>query len=588
MNTILYIFMMSNWALLALACLLGAWGVSGVSTLEIEAMNESVRLWLPLHGANPLTSSVPSGEIINAVIRPGGKGSFANDTWFGSNVFQCGVNTNTNGGSPGPPSSLAVEGFGESDAAASSGSFAVSFWFRTNTPMNGSGISQDLVWVPTGENTHVHVWLSDGDLRVGDGRETGLDLADGRWHHVTISSGTTSASDGNGSRLVDVYLEGVQVSDDTMQVSSDAGPGVSNLLVCDSVVGRGGQVLDGQVVDLVVFGRGLSRDEVVLNYNLRDNPFAGSSVYPFYLDGESDDSRAVCSDDPIPGIITVTECGEGHECYKLHPRQFSELRPDGSLQGYEGLIGVCAPESRMIDMLPEAAVVPPPLAFFPLNMNQLWSWPLGVYKGDHRGVSLVSDELFGQALYCNGSEYGFAGLDSVPYGVGGRWSINLWFKPDGVSDKEHSWLFSHGDIATDPYGANQVQMYLTESNDGDSPSGYGHIAATVHDQSDQVSLRLDGVDAVPVLNGDGTVGEFLRANASDGARHDIHDGEWHMMTLTTNVDGQKGFILYLDGEEVNALTREQVPRNVLGKEFDVQRWRPTRDHQRDFALRTRL
>ena len=59
-------------------------------------------------------------------------------------------NTNTNGGSPGPPSSLAVEGFGESDAAASSGSFAVSFWFRTNTPMNGSGISQDLVWVPTG------------------------------------------------------------------------------------------------------------------------------------------------------------------------------------------------------------------------------------------------------------------------------------------------------------------------------------------------------------------------------------------------------------------------------------------------------
>jgi hypothetical protein len=62
---------------------------------------------------------------------------------------------------------------------------------------------------------------------------------------------------------------------------------------------------------------------------------------------------------------------------------------------------------------------------------------------------------------------------------------------------------------------------------------------------------------------------FLRANNSDGARHDIHDGEWHMMTLTTDVDGQKGFALYLDGEEVNALTSDDVPMNVLGKEFEV-------------------
>ncbi len=562
--------MMSNWVPLALACLLGGWSASGVSTSEIEiveAMNESVEFWLPLQGDNPLSNNVASGYTIDANVMPDGAPSFAEDLWFGANVFQCRGSL-----SPGGPSSLVVEGFGESTAVSlSPGSFSVSFWFRTNTSTGNSGVVQDLVWVPTGNDTSLHVWLADGDLWVGDGRVTGSDtpkyLADGRWHHVTITSGTTSGR--NGSLLVDVYLEGVQVSNNTMQVSMGVDTGVSDLLVCDSVVENGEHVLDGQVVDLLVFDRGLSRQEVVLNYNLRDNPFVGASSDAPSLDGESNDSPAVCSDEPIPGIITTTDCGEGHECYKLHARQYSELRSDGSLVVYDGLIGMCAPESRMTAMLPGPGIVPPPLAFFPLNMDQLWSWPLGMYKGDHRGVSLVSDELFGQALYCNGSEYGFAGLDSVPYGLGGRWSINLWFKPDGVSNKEHSWLFSHGDVGMDPYGANQVQMYLTESKDDGSSSGYGHITATVHDGNDQVSLRLDGVDSVPVLNGDGTLGEFSRANNSDGARHDIHDGEWHMMTLTTDVDGQKGFALYLDGEEVNALTSDDVPMNVLGKDFEV-------------------
>ena len=558
--------MISKWIPLALSCLLGGWSVRAVSpTREIEivqALNDSVELWLPLHGDDPLSNNILSGENIDANVRPGGDPSFVEDRWFGA-VFQC-----------GPLSSLAIEGFGESAAGSlSPSSFSVSFWFRTNTSTGGSGVMQDLVWVPIDGDTHLHVWLADGDLWVGDGRVTGLDvpdsLSDGRWHHVTITSGASSVRDGSAPEVVDVYLEGVQVSNNTVQVSANVEPGVSDLLVCDSVVENGRHVLDGHVLDLVVFDRTLSREEVVLNYNLRDNPFVSSSSYASFLDGESNDSPAVCSDEPIAGIITTTDCGEGHECYKLHARQFSELRSDGSLLGYEGSIGMCAPESRMTDMLPGPGVVPPPLAFFPLNMDQLWSWPLGIYKGDHRGVSLVSDELFGQALYCNGSEYGFAGLDSVPYGVGGRWSINIWFRPDEVSDKEHSWLFSHGDTGTNPYGANQVQMYLTESKDGGSPSGYGHITASVHDGNDQVSLRLDGVDAVPVLNGDGTVGEFLRANASDGAWHDIHDGEWHMMTLTTNVDGQKGFVLYLDGEEVNALTREEAPRNFLGKEFEV-------------------
>ncbi len=124
-----FIYMMSKWTPLALACLLGGWSVRAVSpTREIEIVNDSVELWLPLHGDDPLSNNILSGENIDANVRPGGDPSFVEDRWFGA-VFQC-----------GPLSSLAIEGFGESAAGSlSPSSFSVSFWFRTNTSTGGSG-----------------------------------------------------------------------------------------------------------------------------------------------------------------------------------------------------------------------------------------------------------------------------------------------------------------------------------------------------------------------------------------------------------------------------------------------------------------
>jgi hypothetical protein len=51
----------------------------GVTTREIEiveAMNESVEFWLPLHGDNPLSNNVASGYTIDANVMPDGAPSF--------------------------------------------------------------------------------------------------------------------------------------------------------------------------------------------------------------------------------------------------------------------------------------------------------------------------------------------------------------------------------------------------------------------------------------------------------------------------------------------------------------------------------
>jgi len=81
---------------------------------------------------------------------------------------------------------------------------------------------------------------------------------------------------------------------------------------------------------------------------------------------------------------------------------------------------------------------------------------------------------------------------------------------------------------------------------------------------------------VPVLHGNGQVGEFvvLDDDASQvlGGSGELdprnaRDGDWHMVTVTTN--GDAGFVLYLDGEEVNSIGANSTVENVLGEVFDV-------------------
>jgi hypothetical protein len=486
-----------------------------------------------LHGNSPLTSVVPNGTM-NAAIRSNVSSPrdvlWAEDEHFSGPIFSCDSETRAH---------LEVEGFEE--LAEPLDSFAVSFWFRARDSLVGSNSSviSPLVVVPTSPDTTLHVELRDSQLCVGGGCTSDLELQDDNWHHLTISS--------NEDGTMDAYIGGAPVSVDTFEPSQDGTTSTSSLLLCYSVIGE--DVFDGYIADVVVFGRSLSEDEVVLNYNLRGNPFTSG------LPG-------LCSDVLIPGVITTTECGKDMGCYIFPERDLSTVDSTLALTGFGGRIGVCV-NSRVTELLPPPNVVPPANAFFPLNLNVMSSFPLSMYKGDGRGVYLVEDELFGQALYCNAEEDGFVALDSVGYGVGGRFSINMWFNPDRISGKGHSWLFSHGQNGDDPMGANQVQIYLTE----DAGSEYGHVSALVHDWNDEFS---GFVDPVGILHSDGTIGGMVDGNGTDGQEaHDIHDGDWHMVTLTSNPMGEQGYVLYVDGEEVNRLDSAVEAQNVLGRDFDV-------------------
>ena len=535
-----------------LACLWAA--VTSFAQAEFEL--PSPILWVPLHGDAPLASIVPDGtNEINLEVQ-GGDPRFVDDEHFGR-VFGCGAET----------SFLDLPGF--EGMVDSPSSFATSFWFNADE-RNGT---ETLAVIPTGNSTHIWVWLdSDGDLCVGLTCTEDMGLKDGNWHHVTIS--TTNVTEPSG---LDVYVGGVRVSQGLAEVSAVDNDASSNALrVCAS--DKGDDVLNGHVVDLVVFDRGLTADEVVLNYNLRDNPFTGSSQ-----NARSSTlvtaSKPVCSDVPIPGVITFTTCEPGYACLKVHARHLSEIDPSLKLNDFSGRVGLCVPES-ITDKLPDQAIVPPALAFFPLTLNRLWSYPQAVYRGEGRDVSLVQDDVFGQTLYCGGND-SFVALDTVPYGIdgGGRFSINLWFKPDAGSEGdgtgEHSWLFSHGDYGAgqDTMAANQVQIYLTNGNASD----YAHVTAVMHDSNDARSIGgLDqlSVDPVPVLHGDENrqVGEFVRLEGlKDDSVTDVRDGEWHMVTVTTNPSsmGSKGYVLYLDGREINRQDANSTAENVLGNVFDV-------------------
>lgn len=54
----------------------------------------------------------------------------------------------------------------------------------------------------------------------------------------------------------------------------------------------------------------------------------------------------------------------------------------------------------------------------------------------------------------------------------------------------------------------------------------------------------DGV--ATYLNSDGSYGD--EARLPTGSSPTLHDGKWHMITLTSKPDGSKGFRLYMDGE----------------------------------------
>ncbi|PRW58639.1 hypothetical protein C2E21_2984 [Chlorella sorokiniana] len=258
--------------------------------------------------------------------------------------------------------------------------------------------------------------------------------------------------------------------------------------------------------------------------------------------------QPLCSALPIQGIVTVQSCPTGYQCTALSRQQLA-TNFGSQLNVSVGDLGVCAYAPKGF-LLPDAATVPPAMAFFPLAEQTLHSFPLPDYTGSAEGAGIVEDPLFGSALSCSSTDRDLVALDAVQYARSGAFSVNLWFKPGNMSGTSLSYLFSHRGTTNSSnatsntgWGPNQIQVYLPNE---DHPS-YGVVRTYVKDYDD-VPLTMG---AATWLDSDGTKAYSDVRDPSLAAQ--LYDGGWHMATVTSQPGGGKGYRLFLDGMLVNEI-----------------------------------
>ena len=468
------------------------------------------------------------------------------------------------------------------------GGFAVAFWMKLDQAGAGQGFDYLLSIQGQGSNSQVSLLVPEmkhpdhGVLRgvVKDDEDaskidvfldsTGcvsqadcalgvqpLDIGDGNWHYVTL----TTHSKKEGEKGFQMYIDGGLVGDmkdgeqyvtATSQHSATGGGPMdfdgSDLYICARSSDDAADVMTGSIVDLLIFDQGLSEEQVKVLYE-DHNPF---EVVP----------PGLCSVQPVNGTRTNT-CEKSHSCYVLSATDFVEFTQSHEYDNLIGRAGLCVPDT-VTDLLPDPLVVPPAMAFFPMIMNRVESYPLPLYGGDFRGASLMEDGFFGRSLYCNGSEDEYVALDPVAYGIAGQFSINLWIQPANVSEKGFSWVFSHGGTSPETlqelntsFGKNQVQIFLTENGDGAA-----HVSAFVRDDNDEYT----GVQSESVLHSDGSVGLLEEGRVNPNAIN-VLDGKWHMVTLTSRPEKGQGYVLFVDGVQVNELNRTVANPSAGEEEF---------------------
>ncbi|GAB4817823.1 hypothetical protein N2152v2_004869 [Parachlorella kessleri] len=252
----------------------------------------------------------------------------------------------------------------------------------------------------------------------------------------------------------------------------------------------------------------------------------------------------LCSVFPIPGLATLSRCPDGSTCNALSSQQIATTF-GGQMGVQVGTIGVCAYRPQPI-MLPNVTIAPPPMAFFPLSGQTLESFPLPDYHGVNQGATMEYDPLFGTVLRCSKTDKDVVALDPVQYARSGAFTVNLWFRPMNMSGSLLSYMFSHmaASNSSQPasaWGPNQVHVYLPERAHVD----YGILRTIVRDMND----TDNGPQSQVFIDSDGAI-------SYDGPRQNpspLMDGQWHMVTLSSQPTGGRGFRLYIDGQLVNQM-----------------------------------
>ena len=279
----------------------------------------------------PLVSTVPErslSALVRTGIETGNENIWEDDVNFGT-VFRCSEETK---------SFLEIPGISLGDSG-----FALSFWFKTEDG-NTTAAKNQTAYLLSTSGSQISVALGESESNIsgllrstvaGDASAKASSvysndcvgvsscpremkppiIADGNWHHVTITSNFNGTA--KGYRM---YIDGVKVGETDAGGDIDLRDGSMFLCAAD---GNGANIFDGNVVDLVMYDESLTEDQVVILFNAR-NPFT-SAISP-----------GMCSDTPIPGLFTQTACEQGYQCYILSLNDIVELT---NTHEYDELVG---------------------------------------------------------------------------------------------------------------------------------------------------------------------------------------------------------------------------------------------------------
>ena len=123
--------------------------------------------------------------------------------------------------------------------------------------------------------------------------------------------------------------------------------------------------------------------------------------------------------------------------------------------------------------------------------------------------------------------------------IAGTFTIAFWLKANAsqMGGSFFDYLYSHSAYGVgnsmSSFAPNSINIYLPEQ---DHPA-FGLVRSVVKDDNDN--------DSTSYLDSDGAYDN--NDNRTDLSQKHVTDGNWHFVTLTSRLDEQKGFMMYIDG-----------------------------------------
>jgi hypothetical protein len=429
---------------------------------------------------------------------------------------------------------------------------------------------------------------SDGAWMNNSPRDTPghVDLEDGRWHMITLST-----MPGGGSGFT-VYMDGVLAAVspprlllEGMLQSPDAGAlgfGVDGggpftpqgrLKLCGRSDSHPERHYTGRLAQVELFDTFLTPDQVFAKFlgvvgeteglsralSLYMNqvlPPHGGGVPSTTADLYYGANGAPSGPGAAEGDSCVTDgrvfCAPGLICI---PNADSLI----NLVDSEGLNGLCvkvplaglSEASLVPGLLPSGpdSSLPVPRAFFPLTGGSTSSWPFPFHEGSP-GL-FEPDAVFEEVLQCKpGASKGRVKIAETPFASkSGPFAVNLWVRkgaPAGNKKGRDQTFFSvgGGQGPGDVWSAelpNQIQL-------GVSPAG--KLQVVVRDFNDKdigEVLEVNGPGQGGGDSGQSAIWDHDETPPPEAEGFSFNDDAWHMVTLSTRPNRQRGIDVYLDG-----------------------------------------